>query len=304
MSITVNTEEATALLVDCLKARLVPMLTGSPGIGKSSIVYDIAKQYSLDVIDVRLSQCDPTDLLGFPKVEGNKASYAPMNTFPLESDPLPKGKEGWLLFLDEFNSAPMAVQAAAYKLVLDRMVGLHKLHPNVVIMCAGNLQTDNAIVNRLSTAMQSRLIHMELGVDYRAWMDWAHQNDIDYRITSYIEFKPDSLYRFSPEHNDKTFACPRTWEFTSRLIKGWKTIEHSKLALLAGTISEGVAREFIGFIKVFDELPKIRDIIEKPTVIPVPNEPSVKYAIAGSISAHMDEDNAENLMKYVMRLPA
>jgi hypothetical protein len=303
MSITVNTKQATELLVDCLKARLVPMLTGSPGIGKSSIVYDIANEYNLDVIDMRLSQCDPTDLLGFPRVDGDKASYAPMNTFPLESDSLPEGKSGWLLFLDEFNSAPMAVQAAAYKLTLDRMVGLHKLHPNVVVMCAGNLQTDNAIVNRLSTAMQSRLVHLELSTDFEAWLEWAHANHIDTRITSYIEFKPNNLYQFSPEHNDRTFACPRTWEFVSKLISNWKEIDKSKLALIAGTVSEGVAREFIAFCREFEQLPKISSIIANPKDAPVPSEPSTRYAVAGAVGAHMNTDNAAKLMEYVDRLP-
>ena len=303
MSITVNTKQATELLVDCLKARLVPMLTGSPGIGKSSIVYDIANEYNLDVIDMRLSQCDPTDLLGFPRVEGDKASYAPMNTFPLETDSLPDGKDGWLLFLDEFNSAPMAVQAAAYKLTLDRMVGLHKLHPNVIVMCAGNLQTDNAIVNRLSTAMQSRLVHLELSTDFEAWLEWAHKAHIDTRVTSYIEFKPNNLYQFSPSHNDRTFACPRTWEFVSRLIKNWKEIDQSKIALIAGTVSEGVAREFVAFCREFEQLPKISSIISNPTGTIVPSEPSTRYAVAGAVGAHMNPDNAEKLMEYVERLP-
>lgn len=132
-----------------------------------------------------------------------------MKHFPIEGDPIPHGYSGWLLFLDEATSAPPAIQAAAYKLILDRMVGSHHLHKNVAIVCAGNLETDNAIVQPMSTALQSRLVHMELVIDHQEWIDWAVQNDIDHRITSFIGFKPSALFTFTPDHTDKTYACPR-----------------------------------------------------------------------------------------------
>ena len=115
MAIQLNTVQAKEAIIDCIKAKLVPFLTGSPGMGKSSIIHEIAEEYNLEIIDVRLSQCDPSDLLGFPSVdsETGKASYKPMATFPLRGDPIPKGKTGFMLFLDEFNSAPRAVQAAS-----------------------------------------------------------------------------------------------------------------------------------------------------------------------------------------------
>lgn len=109
----VKASQATRMITSCIKSKLVPMLTGSPGCGKSQIVHQIAEEYNLKVIDLRLSQCDPTDLLGFPTIQGNKSGYVPMNTFPVEGDAIPDGYSGWLLFFDEFNSASNAVQAAA-----------------------------------------------------------------------------------------------------------------------------------------------------------------------------------------------
>lgn len=205
----VKISQAISTIIKAIKAHLVPMLQGSPGTGKSQIVHQIAADYGLKVIDLRLSQCDPVDLLGMPSVIDNRGGYFPMNTFPIEGDPIPKGYNGWLLFLDEMNSAPPAVQAASYKLVLDRMVGAYHLHKNVVIVCAGNLDTDNAIVQPMSTALQSRMVHLELVCDPKEWCDWAAAEKVDYRITSYINFKPGNLYTFRPDHTDKTYACPR-----------------------------------------------------------------------------------------------
>lgn len=299
----VNLSLASYMITQCIKANLVPFLFGSPGSGKSQAVHQIAKDYNLKMIDLRLSQCDPTDLMGFPRLTGNRSGYAPMETFPIEGDAIPEGYNGWLLFLDEFNSADQDMQAAAYKLVLDKMVGIHKLHKNVAIVCAGNQETDNAIVHPMSTAMQSRLIHIEVGINNNEWYDWAAENGIDHRISSFIKFKPSLLYAFDPNHTDKTFACNRTWEFANRLLKITPIDSAGFLPLLAGTVSEGVAREFVAFCKIDVDVPKIETICANPTDTPVPKEPGILYALTGSIAEHATEANFDALGKYINRLP-
>ena len=92
----VNVTEAAQCLSMCFQARLVPMLSGDPGIGKSSITDQVADKYRLHMIDIRLSQYDQVDLNGFPMLNGPRATYKPMDVFPLEGDPIPKGKDGFL----------------------------------------------------------------------------------------------------------------------------------------------------------------------------------------------------------------
>lgn len=290
---------------DVLKAKKVPMLMSSPGMGKSSIIRAIADEYQLKIIDIRLSQSDPTDLLGFPSIniERTKASYVPMNTFPIEGDEIPLGYKGWLILMDEFNSAPRSVVAAAYKIILERQIGEFNLHKNVAIVAAGNLATDRAIVNDIGNAMKSRLIHFEIEIDPKHWIKWAIQADIDYRIIAYIGFSPDRLLNFDPEHDDYTFECPRTWEFMSDIIKRWKEIPVNKLPILTGTIGEGGGRQFYGYCQVFKELPTLASIISNYNTISIPSEPSTKYAISGLISSSADRGNIDPLMKFVSRLP-
>ena len=299
----VKPSQATLLVTQYIKAGLVPLIEGSPGIGKSQIVHQIASEYGLQVLDLRLSQCDPTDLLGPLSITGKRASYLPMDTFPLEGDPVPSGFNGWLLFLDELTSASPAVQAASYKVILDRQIGLHKLHKNVAIVCAGNKEDDNAIVQPMSTALQSRLVHLELVVDAREWCDWGARNNLDHRITSFINFKPGNLYTFHPDHTDKTYACPRTWEFTHRILQGNTPEDSHFLPMLAGTLGEGVAREFVGFLKIHSNLPKIQDILANPEEAVIPDEPSILFALCGSLSHNAQEKNLAGLMHYIPRLP-
>jgi len=265
-----------------------------------------------------LSQCDPTDLLGFPTVTEGKASYCPMDTFPIAGDDLPpivdvnnaptgKHYDGWLLFLDELPIAPPAVQAAAYKLILDRMVGNHHLHDRVAMVAAGNLESDNALVQPMSTALQSRMMHLELVLSHKEWLEWAYSKGIDFRITSFLQYKPNSLYTFRPDHTDHTYASPRTWEFANRSLSVLNkdlSSDIDALPMLAGNISEGVAFEFIEFCKVESQLPKMTSITMDPASTHVPSEPSVLFLLSGAIAAHAEPAHMENIVKYVMRMPA
>jgi hypothetical protein len=299
----VKISQATRMIELLIKARLVPFVVGSPGLGKSSIVHQIAKKHNLLVIDMRLSQCDPTDINGFPKIMGDKAGYVPMNTFPIEGDLIPEGYAGWIIFLDEFNSAPPAVQAAAYKLILDRMLGIYPLHKNVALVCAGNKETDNAIVQPMSTAMQSRLVHMELIVDNKEFIEYAQREGFCHYIPSYLQFKPQALNTFSPDHTDNTYACPRTWEFADRLLKVTHDGDKDRLPMLAGILSEGVAREFLNFIEIHSNLPKPGQIEMSPDTVPVPKETSYLWALTGSISQNSTPKNFTQIVKYVRRMP-
>lgn len=301
----VNINEAYELISDTLMAGLVPNLLGSPGLGKSDIIKKVGKDFNLKIIDFRLAQADPTDMSGFPTIDKDtkKSYYAPPETFPLKTDKVPDGYDGWLLFFDEMNSAPMSVQAAAYKIILDRMVGQEHLHKKVAMVCAGNLTTDKAIVNRLSTTMQSRMIHFNLEVDNKAWIAWGHENAIDHRIMAFIQFKPELLHDFNPKHSDNTFPCPRTWHFLSKLIAPLKDIDYKKLPLISGTIGEGAARTFTEFTKIYHDLPTLTQILSNPETLQITKEPSTQYAISSMLGANAKSSNISDMMKFVNRLP-
>lgn len=323
----VNLKQAEACVIDVLRAGKVPMLTSDPGLGKSSLAKQIAEKYNLLFIDIRLTQCDPVDLNGFPWLPpgADKATYKPMDIWPLETDPLPrKYKEvrqddgsirleptgeryaGWLILLDEINSAPKAVEVASYKILLDKMVGMHKLHRNVWMMGAGNLKTSKAVVNASGTAQQSRMIWYEIVANLNVWLEWADKNDIDHRVKAYLQFKPDMLHKFDPNHQDKTFPCPRTWHFQSDIMKPWGEgpIPEAKLPTIGGTVGAGPAREFFSHCQIYEDIPSLDQIIQDPDHCHFGNEPSMHYALAGLVSANLKESNATQLFRFLNRLAA
>jgi hypothetical protein len=316
-----------------MKSGRVPMVESSPAMGKSAIMRQIAKEYNLKLIDHRLSTSAPEDLSGLPNFAGGIAQFVPFDIFPTEDTELPlwPGETerkfdtagncincyaGWLLFLDEFNSATKMVQAACYKIVLDRMVGQKNLHQNVVMVCAGNLATDRAIVNTIGTAMQSRLIWLTMEINYKEWLeDVALPQKWDSRIIAYHEYtKGANLYDFRPDHSDKTFCSARTWEFVNDLLKGqeyqlidkgngltqWTMDEEA--ALFGGTITSGVAVDFINFCKVFANLPKIGAIVKDPEGTDLPTDPSTRWATITHLLEYAEDSNLTEIATYVNRL--
>lgn len=291
-------------VTEILYAGLVPFVQSSPGLGKSAIMHEIADEQSLQLIDHRLSTAAPEDLSGLPRFEGSKAVFSPFrDLFPTTDMKIPEGKQGWMLFLDEFNSAARSVQAAAYKLVLDRMTGQHKLHSNVCITAAGNLSTDRAITNNIGTAMQSRLVHIEMEASFEDWLyDVALKQNYDRRIIAYLSQYPSRLMDFRPDHDEKTFCCPRTWEFTNRLIQD-KDLNDDKIPLLAGTITSGVAVDFVQFTRVFDKLIKVSEIRKNPKGCALPEDNASRWAAITTMNEHVDDDSFDDFATYANRFP-
>lgn len=306
---TVTPRQLAIKIEKAIRAGVVPMVKGSPGIGKSSIYAQVAKKLGLKMIDHRLSTSAPEDLSGLPEfftdADGNRrARFAPFDVFPIEGQSIPEGYIGWLLFLDEFNSAPKSVQAAAYKLVLDRMVGQAHLHGHVAIGAAGNLSTDRAITNNLSTAMQSRLSHFKLVIDHGEFMlDVALARNWDKRVVAYLSRYPTRLFDFRADHNEETFCCPRTWDFVNSYVENEPkgTIAKGETSTYAGTITAGVAVDFVNFTACFDKLVSYKDVIADPENCPIATENAQQWANIAHLMELVDEKNYGAFATYANR---
>lgn len=296
----ISLKQTAELLPKLFKANIVPFLHSSPALGKSSIAKQVAQKYSLKVIDLRLTECDASDIQGLPYFKDNKSTFLPFDTFPLESTTIPTGFNGWLLLLDEFNSAPLSVQAAAYKLVLDRQVGQHKLHDNVYMVACGNLETDNAIVNTMSSALISRFAHFYISLNHAEWIEWATQAHIDYRIVSYLGFKPQSLYTFKPDVTEP-YASPRTWEMLSKVINN-EPIDGLK-PLIAGLVGDYVASEFISYVNLYQDLPTFADVLKNPTEIKISDDLGTRWALLSMVASKTTQETAKQLQEFFRRFP-
>ena len=311
-------------LMRALKCSLVPLILSQPGAGKSEIVHEIAHNADLLLIDFRLAQADVTDMNGLPFFDNGVAKFMPFDFFPIKGQELPpkldnngkplrdeKGEiiryRGWLLFFDELTAAPKQIQAAAYKILLEKRVGTSELHPDVAIIAAGNRKQDRAVAYDMSTALQSRLVHFTMEVHAGDWLQWAYKAGIDSRVIAYINFSDNSsneaLNNFDPEHTDHTYACPRTWRFASDLIADRAEVTmDDDYAILSGTIGTAQAQQFIAFCEVAANIPSIGSILNDPENATVPAEISQQYAVAAMLGGKIDPTNAKQLIRYIKRL--
>lgn len=302
---TCTAKELIKIVGTLLDVGLVPFIQSSPGIGKSSIVRYLSNYGKLKLIDHRMSTSDITDFNGLPGFKDGFAQFHPFeDIFPLAHQEIPTGYNGWLLHFDEFNSASKAVQAASYKVILDRQVGQHDLHPACVIVCCGNKASDKAIVNSLSTAMQSRLVHLELRADFDSWLEMvAIPENYHPTIVAYLSAYQSDLMDFSPNHSDKTFCCPRTWEFLNKQVKATNGPVDWMAPAYAGTITSGIALKYVQFCKVFDNLVTVPQILRDPLNAPVPSDMASRWAVMCMMAEKVDDQNFAGLAEYADRFP-
>lgn len=285
--------------ISALVEQKVPtFLWGAPGIGKSSIVKQIAKEKNIGFIDLRLALMDPTDLKGIPFYEkdSHTALWAPPAFLPREG-------EG-ILFLDELNTAAPSVQASAYQLILDRRVGEYELPDGWAIVSAGNREGDRGVTYRMPAPLANRFVHFEMDVDVDDWRFWAYKKELDERIISYITYRNEHLFTFEPKSDTKSFATPRSWEYVNSILKsGMK--EELLLESISGAIGREVAVGFLSFAKVMNKLPDIKNILISGEG-EYSDEVDVLYALStGLVSALLKDntdENIDNLLKYTLEL--
>ncbi len=273
-------------------------LWGPPGIGKSSLVKQFAKEHGMKLIDLRLPLMDPVDLRGLPMVDkdSRKAVWLPPDFLP---DP---DEDPGILFLDEINAAPPSVQASAYQLVLDRRIGNYRLPEGWIVIAAGNRTTDRSVAYRLPTALSNRFTHFEIQVDVEEWIKWAWEQNIDPYIISFIRFTPDLLMKFNPQSNQNAFPTPRSWEFVSRLRPLRDEDFSLYLKAVKGTIGDVAAQQFIVFLNYRDTLPDPKDILEGQPY-EIPKQIDAQFALMGGLIMELlqrnEEKHIDNFFAYV-----
>lgn len=259
---TVTTVEARRAILRCFKAQRPLFLWGPMGIGKSDLIAGIADEMGGLTIDLRMATMEPTDLRGIPyfNKDNSTMSWAPPVELP--SEELAAQYPIVVLFLDEMNSAAPAVQAAAYQLVLNRRVGTYKLPKNVVIVAAGNRETDKGVTYRMPAPLANRFVHLEMRVDFDSWFTWAVEHRIHKDVVGFINFSKQSLFDFDPKSPSRSFATPRSWTFVSELLDDEGENEGVLTDLVAGSIGEGLGVKFMAHRKIAGQLPSPTEILE------------------------------------------
>ena len=310
---TVTSVQARKAITKCFNVKRPIFLWGPPGIGKSDVVAEIARDMGALLIDLRLGQMDPTDIRGIPfyNKELGKMDWAPPIDLPDEETA--SQYPYVVLFMDEMNSAPPAVQSAAYQLVLNRRVGKYRLPDNVVMVAAGNRESDKGVTYRMPTPLSNRFVHSEMKVDFPSWQEWAIKNQIHKDVVGFLTFAKQDLYDFDAKSSSRAFATPRSWTFVSELLADEDLDVSTTTDLIAGTVGEGLAVKFMAHRKNASKLPKPEDILSGKATELETKEVSAMYSLVislcyelkGAIERKVDNKEfhamADNFFAYMMK---
>ena len=267
------------------------MVWGAPGLGKSTIIKEIAKEFGIGFIDVRLAQREPVDVRGLPVPDRERKCVDWM-----VSGEWPREGRGILLF-DELTAADRSLQVAAYELILDRRLGeLYKVPDGWYICAAGNRVDDSAVATTMSSALANRFMHVELGEDVEAWSSWALLHGIHPSVIGFLRYKPECLFRQENENLERGWPTPRAWERVSVMLNILPQNEEDLIRkVVYGIVGNRAGVEFMEFHLLnigFDDIKKM--MLNPHAEINIPQKVDRKYALCAAMSYYVWRGQSES----------
>lgn len=254
------------------------MMWGPPGVGKSQMVAEVAATHDAPLIDIRLSQMEPSDLRGIPFRSGETVDWAVPAMLPNTER---HGERG-ILFLDEITSAPPSVSAAAYQLILDRRLGAYEVPLGWAIFAAGNRQGDRGVTYAMPAPLANRFSHFEVEANLEDWSQWAYENAIDDRLIGFLRFRPELLFDFDPARNPTAFPTPRSWEFAHRALKKFGDLPDLLSPALSACVGQAAGIELSAYLANLARMPDLDAIVEGREA-EVPRDTDLQYAVAAAL---------------------
>jgi hypothetical protein len=228
-------------LIQCMAHEQSFLLLSAPGMGKSEMVYEAAREAGLPCRSLLGTQIAPEDVSGIPRIVGERSVFCPPRIL------LPEKPEPFCLFLDELPACAPDVQKAFYSLLLERRLGEHALPAGTWVVAAGNRLQDRALVRAMSSALVNRVTILQLRIDVEEWLGWAQRSGVRAEIRSFIATVPDALMRPVPA-DPVPFSTPRAWTLLSRAFdmadKAGVLTNETRRALAFGRLSPEDAAVF------------------------------------------------------------
>ena len=276
-------------------------LQSVPGVGKTSIVEQVAKENNAGFIPVVIAQYDPAEIAGFPVLSADRTYYSrAISPFLKQMHEKVKEFGKCIVLLDEINQAVMASKNLCAQPINEHMLGEHKIPHGVQFVTAGNPMSSRAGTSPMPSHLNDRLSHWVLEADASSWLDdYALVREFNHTITSFIRHRPEFLSKFNPDVE----ACPspRSWDRANTILDIDFEPRERQLALKA-QLGDGATADFLGYLKIADKMPDPLEILRVPNSVEIPEDPAVLHAVCGAIAAHVKKSTMKHLITYIDKI--
>lgn len=204
------------------------LLMGPPGVGKTAIVEQAAREAGLLMVAYTMTHHTRQSAVGLPKITERDycgqhfsvteytmseiigAVYAAMDR---------SGKGEGILFLDEINCVSETLAPTMLQFLQNKTFGTHRLPAGWVVVAAGNPPEFNKSVREFDVVTLDRVRQIPVEADLSVWLDYARQRQLHGAVLSYLTVKPDRFYTVSWKDGEPSFVTARGWEDLSRLLQ-------------------------------------------------------------------------------------
>jgi hypothetical protein len=310
-----NINEAGKLINDLLDMAIddgkyvALRLNSGPGLGKTSIVRQAALQagrkrgVKVTAKVVRLSEVEQPDVRGYGippagNISTNKMEFSlPFWAWDKEKD----GEYG-ILFLDEFSQCADDIQKVAAQLLLERSVGEYTLPAGVIVVAAGNRESDRSGVRKTMAFVQNRLMDIDINPYKDALIEWMEKNGISPHVISFVESHPGLVLQDKVPDRPGPFCTPRTVVMLGTLIGKMSMDRFTECA--TGLLGESAGAKFVAHLRVIEQLPKFSEIVADPknAKLPPDDRPDGNYAVMQIIAHNVTGPTTKPAFEYLRRM--
>ncbi len=293
-----------------LDNRLPLLLRGRHGIGKSQVVYQIAQERNLPVVERRASQMSEGDLIGLPVISGDSTKWNPPDWFKMACN------NAVLLFLDEVDRAVIEVRQGIFELTDSRKLNGHCLHPDTIIVAAvnGGESGSQYQVGEMDPAELDRWTAFDLSPTVEDWLSWAKDNTHQF-VYDFINLNRDHLEHKSDFEPNKVYPSRRSWKRLNDVLVGADMFSEDNMRdirnISVGFVGYEAAIALHDFVEKYDRQVTPEDVIVHGKI-----EKTAKFGIIEHcalidkiqnkdlLANKLPKDQLENLARYFVTLPS
>jgi len=307
-------EELFQLLVLCAKAKHPVLITGAPGIGKTSIVKQVQDFLMCDLQISHAIVDSPLDYKGMPYAWMEPTASVPSRKTECDTIPraafIPYGDLETLInaktllihFADDLGQASDMVKAAYMQMQLGRKINGQKISDEVVFFAATNRKQDAAGVTRFLEPLKDRYhTIVELTTDHNQWIKWALKNDIAHEVFTWIRMSPQFLSDFKPASDFSRTPTPRGIHQLSDMYK-LNLPKEMRMRVFGGIIGPSAAVNFITHLEYYAKLQDPDFVLANPKKARIETEPALIYTLCGSLAARASKKTIGAIVEYADRL--